>query len=167
MAQTDYLLLIDGIQGESKQEGTELPANCIDIESWSWGGTNSGSYDVGGGGGAGKVSMQDFHFVCKNGKATAQLMKAMVTKAHPATGKLFCRKGGGDANTYIYYQVDFDFLTISSCQEGGANGSDLLPHVQISFNYKKFTLDYKEQGDDGTVQSAAKASYDQSTGTGA
>ncbi len=163
MAQTDYLLLIDGIQGETKQEGF---VNYIDIESWSWGGSNSGSYDTGGGGGAGKVSMQDFHFVCKNGKASAQLFKAMFCKSHPATAKLVCRKGGGDATTYPYYTVDFEYLTIASCQEGGSNGSDLLPHVQISFNYKKVSVDYSEQGDDGTVQSAAKSSYDQSTGVG-
>jgi type VI secretion system secreted protein Hcp len=161
MAQVDYLLLIDGIQGESQQQNY---TNHIDIESWSWGGTNSGSFDVGGGGGAGKVSMQDFHFVCKNGKATAQLFKAMCCKTHPASAKLICREGGGGETTYEYYLVDFEYLTISSCQEGGANGSDIKPHVQISFNYKKVAADYKEQQLDGSVQSAAKFSYDQSTG---
>ncbi len=163
MAQSDFLLLIDGIQGESAQQDY---TNYIDIESWSWGGTNSGSYDVGGGGGAGKVSMQDFHFVCKNGKATAQLFKALVTKAHPATAKLVCRKGAANETTKPYYVVDFEFLTIASCQEGGSNGSDLLPHVQISFNYKKVSIDYSEQDTAGDLVSAAKASYDQSTGVG-
>jgi len=161
MAQTDYLLLIDGIQGESKQQGYD---NYIDIESWSWGGTNSGSYDTGGGGGAGKVSMQDFHFVCRNGKASEQVWKAMITKAHPASAKLVCRKGGGADTTYEYKIISFTYLTISSHQEGGANGSDLLPHVQISFNYKEVESEYKEQDDKGEVKTAAKAKYNQSTG---
>jgi type VI secretion system secreted protein Hcp len=163
MAQTDYLLYIDGVQGETKQEGY---ANYIDIESWSFGGTNSGSFDVGGGGGSGKVSMQDFHYVCKNGKSTAQVFLKMVTKAHPANAKLVCRKGGGGDTTYPYYVVEFTNLTISSFQEGGSNGSDLLPHCQISFNFEEVKVSYSEQDQQGQVQECATAKYNQSTGVG-
>jgi type VI secretion system secreted protein Hcp len=165
MAQQDFLLWIDGVNGESKQVGQDLPEKCIDIESWSFGGTNSGSVDTGGGGGAGKVSMQDFHFVCKSGKSAAEILYHMSAKTHIPKAKLFCRKGGGDGNTYIYEQYEFDNINISSYQVGGSGGSDLLPHCQISFNYQKNTMEYKEQQTDGTVQTAAKAWYDQSTGT--
>ena len=37
----------------------------IDIESFSWGETQSGTFAVGGGGGSGKISMQDFHSPCR------------------------------------------------------------------------------------------------------
>ena len=55
----DYFLQITGIDGEStdaKHKG------WIDVESWSWGETNPGVRATGGGAGAGKVQMQDFHF---------------------------------------------------------------------------------------------------------
>ena len=56
MAQVDYFLKLKGIDGEStdhKHKGS------IDIESWSWGETNSGTGHAGGGHGGGKVSIQD------------------------------------------------------------------------------------------------------------
>jgi type VI secretion system secreted protein Hcp len=53
MEAVDYFLKIDGIQGESKADRHK---DEIDIESLSWGETQSGIFAVGGGGGAGKVS---------------------------------------------------------------------------------------------------------------
>ena len=55
----DYFLNLGTVEGESadhKHKGE------IDLQSWSFGATNAGSFSMGGGGGAGKVSMQDFHF---------------------------------------------------------------------------------------------------------
>ena len=59
MAAVDYFLKLDGIQGESK---ADKHSDEIDVLSFSWGETQSGTFAVGGGGGSGKVSMQDFHF---------------------------------------------------------------------------------------------------------
>ena len=160
MAQGDYLLEIENIQGETKQEGY---TNFIDVESYSWGMSQQGSWAVGGGGAVGKASISDFSFACKPGKHTAQLMKAVVQGNHPNKAKLVCRKAGGDANTYEYYIVEFENLIISGVSESGAGeGSN---YASVTFAFKKVTFDYKEQLNDGTVQSAAKASYDQSTGT--
>ena len=53
MAAVDYFLKIDGIDGESMDSTF---AKNIDVQSWSWGETNSGSMSSGtGGGGVGKV----------------------------------------------------------------------------------------------------------------
>ena len=74
MAAVDYFLKLDGIDGETKQKGHEKE---IELESWSFGETNAGTFSAGGGGGAGKVSMQDFHFVMSNNKASPKLMLAL------------------------------------------------------------------------------------------
>ena len=71
MAQADYYLKIDTIEGESEAVGFEKQ---MQIESWSFGANNSGSSNIGTGAGTGKVSMQDFHFVIKNGKASVTLI---------------------------------------------------------------------------------------------
>lgn len=65
----DYFLKIDGIQGEStdaKHEGE------ISTLSWSWGETQATT--PGAGGGAAKVSMQDFRFSKAVDKTSPKLM---------------------------------------------------------------------------------------------
>jgi type VI secretion system secreted protein Hcp len=81
MAQVDYFLKFDGIKGESADAKHK---DEIDIEAWSWGETNAAGPATGGGGGAGKVSMQDFHFVMRMNTASVSLMKAC--HAHRAQG---------------------------------------------------------------------------------
>ena len=71
-------LKIDDIKGESTD--TAHPDE-IDILSWSWGETNSGSH-TGGGGGAGKVSMQDFHFTMEYNKASPKIMESLANGQH-------------------------------------------------------------------------------------
>ena len=48
----------------------------IELLDWSWGETNSGTHSASGGGGAGKVSMQDFHFVAKSSAGELDLTAA-------------------------------------------------------------------------------------------
>ncbi|HVQ74408.1 MAG TPA: type VI secretion system tube protein Hcp, partial [Candidatus Binatia bacterium] len=50
----DMFMTVDGIEGESK-DGSHK--NEIDVLSWSWGLSQSGTGHVGGGSGSGKVSV--------------------------------------------------------------------------------------------------------------
>src|SRR5262245_30104523 len=87
MAAVDYFLKIDGIRWESKADRHK---HEMDIESFSWGETQSGKFAVGSGGGAGKVSIQDFHFTMRVNKASPTLFLACAQGDHikNATGKL-------------------------------------------------------------------------------
>jgi len=153
----DYFLKIDGIPGES-QDAKHV--NEIDLESWSWGETQSGTSAQGGGGGAGKVSMQDFHFVMKVNKASPKLFGACATGAPVTSAILTCRKAGKGQQEYLIWT--FTDLLISSYQTGGSTGQD-VPVDQISFNFSKIEVSYKEQNKDGTLGGAVKASYDVKT----
>lgn len=156
MAAVDYFLKIDGIAGEStdaKHKGE------IDIESWSWGATNSGSHAVGGGGGAGKVVMQDFHFVMRENKASPILMIACATGQHIKSAQLTCRKVGTDQQEFL--TIKFSDLLVSSYQTGGNNtGGGVIPTDQIALNFSKIEYEYKAQKPDGTLDSPAKAGWD-------
>lgn len=155
MAATDFFLKIDGIEGEShdsKHKGE------IDLQSWSWGETQSGTSAGGGGGGGGKVSMQDFHFVMTVNKATPKLILACAGGDHIKEAILTCRKAGGNQEEYLKYT--FSDVLISSYQTGGSGGSDIIPTEQISFNYAKVEVEYKEQKPDGTLGGAVKAGWD-------
>src|SRR5262245_33118469 len=113
MAAVDYLLEIDGIKGESGD--SKLPGT-IEIESFSWGATNSGSHSTGGGGGAGKVVYQDIHFVTGVNKSSPALMLACASGQHIKKAVLHVRKQGGTQEEY--YTLTMTDLLVSSFQEG-------------------------------------------------
>ena len=155
MSVVDYFLKIDGIPGESadaKHKGE------IDVESWSWGESQGGTMAFGGGGGAGKVSMQDFHFVMKVNKATPKLLIACATGEHIKKAELTCRKAGKEQQEFLKYT--FSDILISSYQTGGAASGSVIPNDQISFNYAKIEVEYKEQKPDGTLGGPVKVGYD-------
>lgn len=166
MASADYYLKIDTIEGESDAVGFEKQ---MQIQSWSFGASNSGSSKIGTGMGTGKVSMQDFHFVIENGKASVQLFLATCKGNHIPQAILSCRKTGGDGTPYTYYKVTFKDLVISSFNTGGSEGSGALPTEQISFNFTAITHEYFQQKPDGSVSLTNTVSYDTKKvqGTGA
>ena len=155
MAAVDYFLKIDGIEGESadaKHKGE------IDLDSWSWGETQGGTMSFGGGGGAGKVQMQDFHFVMKVNKAAPKLIVACASGEHIKKAVLTCRKAGKEQQEFLKYT--FTDVLVSSYQTGGAASGSVIPSDQISFNYGKMEVEYKEQKADGSLGGAIKAGWD-------
>jgi type VI secretion system secreted protein Hcp len=154
MALVDYFLKIEGIEGESpdaKHKGE------IQLESFSWGATNSGTMAYGGGGGAGKVQFQDFHFTMKTNKAAPKLMLACATGEHIKKATLIGRKAGKEQQEYM--KVEFSDLLVTSFQAGAHGGSDTIPIDQISLNFSKLEWTYKEQKPDGTLGGQTKAGY--------
>lgn len=155
MALFDAFLKIDGIEGESadaKHKGE------IDLHSFSWGESNAGTFSVGGGGGAGKVSMQDLHFTMKINKASPKLFLACASGEHIKKANLTCRKAGKDQQEFLNYTLS-DIL-ISSYQTGGSSGGSEVPMDQISLNFSKIEMEYKEQKADGTLGGAIKGGWD-------
>jgi type VI secretion system secreted protein Hcp len=155
MAAVDYFLKIDGIDGESADKTHK---GEIDLESWSWGETQTGGMAFGGGGGSGKVAMQDFHFTMKVNKATPKLIQACASGQHIKEAILTCRKAGGQQEEFLKYT--FNDILLSSYQTGGSGGAEIIPTEQISFNYTKMKCEYKEQKADGTLGGAIAAGWD-------
>jgi type VI protein secretion system component Hcp len=75
----EMFLKIDGINGGSTAAGHE---GEIELQSFNLGLTNTGSSDTGGGGGAGKVVFQDFHFTSQVGVQSPQIFAGAVTGRH-------------------------------------------------------------------------------------
>jgi type VI secretion system secreted protein Hcp len=151
MAAVDYFLKIDGIQGESKDDRHK---DEIDIESFSWGETQSGTFAAGGGGGAGKVSMQDFHFTMPVNKASPALFLACAQGNHIKNAILTCRKGGREE----FMKVTMNDVLVSSFQMGGAGG--VVPTDQISLNFAMIEVEYKEQDATGKLVGSIKKWFD-------
>jgi len=155
MAVVDYFLKIDGIKGESQADGHK---DEIQLESWSFGATQGGTFAFGGGGGAGKVSFNDFHFVMKVNKSTPDLFIDCCIGKHIPSALLTCRKAAGKQETFVTWK--FSDLLISSYQTSGSGSSDVIPMDQISFNFTKVEFEYFEQDAKGIMKSAGKKTYD-------
>lgn len=149
----DFFLKIDGIEGESTDK---THANEIDVLSFSWGATQTGvAGGSGAGGGAGKVSMQDFSFMMQVNKASPILMLSCATGKHIKAATLTGRKAGGDQQEYL--KVTMSDLLVSSYQ---TSGSSETPMDSVSVNFSKIEFEYKPQKPDGTLDAPVKAGYD-------
>ncbi|MEW6209056.1 MAG: type VI secretion system tube protein Hcp [Acidobacteriota bacterium] len=158
----DYFLKIQGIEGESQDN---VHKGTIQLESWSFGESQTGSFAYGGGGGAGKVQMQDFHFTMKANKASPKLFLACATGEHIPQAILIARKAGKEQRDFLKWT--FTDLLISSFQTGGQANSDDIPMESISFNFAKAEVEYREQQPDGTLAGPVRASYDLKKAKGA
>src|SRR5918994_158291 len=158
MAAVDYFLKIDGIQGESldsKHKGE------IQLESFSWGETNLGTAPSAGGGGAGKVQMQDLHFVMQINKASPKLMLACASGKHIKQAVLTARKAGKAQQEFLVFK--FTDVLVSSYQTGGSQHAEVLPMDQVSFNFARIELEYRPQKADGSLDAPIKAGWDLKT----
>lgn len=155
MALFDAFLKIEGIEGESadsKHKGE------IQLESFSWSEHQTGTASHGGGSGAGKVAMQDFHITKKVDKASPKLMLACADGEHIKKATLTCRKAGKDQQEFMKWT--FSDVLVSSYSIGASAAGDHLPMEQVSVNYSKVEMEYKEQKADGTLGGTVKAGWD-------
>jgi type VI secretion system secreted protein Hcp len=155
MAAVDYFLKIDNVDGESKDSAH---GGEIELMSFSWGEVQGTLSGVGQGRSAGKVSMQDFHFVMNVNKASPKLMMACAGGDHLGQAVLTCRKAGAGGDPQEYLIWTFSDVMVSSYQTGGSGG-DVVPVDQISLNYSKVKVEYKPQKDDGSLDSAVKGGW--------
>jgi type VI secretion system secreted protein Hcp len=152
MAVVDYFLKIDGIDGESQDKTHK---NEIQILSFSFGATNSGTMAVGGGGGAGKVHFDDFSITKSVDTASPKLMLACANGQHIKNAVLTCRKAGKEQQEYLKYT--FTDLLVSKFWLGG---TEVVPTESVSLNFTKVEQEYKMQKADGTLGGAIKTGYD-------
>src|SRR5436190_7693794 len=131
-AASDYLLEIDGIKGESSDQKHK---DTIEIESFSWGVSQTGAHSSGGGGGAGKASFQDLHFTTRVSKASPLLFKRCATGQHIQKATLFVRKAGGQQQDYM--TITLTDVLVSSYRVGPDEDFDSVPTDQVSLNFAK------------------------------
>src|SRR5262249_2814201 len=127
------------------------------VESWTWGETNLSHTPQGGGLGAGKAAMQDFHFVMKVNKASPKLLDAVFTGMHFPTAVLTCRKAGGKQEEFLKYT--FTNLTVTSVVDRQTQ-ADSFPRQEFTLNFHKVECEYKEQKADGSLSAPVKTGWD-------
>jgi type VI secretion system secreted protein Hcp len=147
-------LKLAGVNGES---GDKVHKNEIDILAWSWGMSNTGSTHVGGGGGSGKVSVQDMSLTKWVDLASTTLMTSCCDGKHYDSAVLTVRKAGTTPLEYLV--ITLTEVMVTSVSTGGSGGEDRLTE-NISLNFRKFQVDYKEQTTTGAAGATPTMNWD-------
>ncbi|MCW7540745.1 type VI secretion system tube protein Hcp [Aquabacterium sp. A7-Y] len=149
----DMFLKIDDVKGESvdsKHKGT------IDVLAWSWGMSQSGTTHLGGGGGSGKVSVQDISLTKYVDKSSPTLMLACCNGKHYKEAVLTVRKAGEKPLEYI--KITMKEVLISNLSTGGSGGEDRLTE-NVTLNFAEFKIEYAPQKPDGTGEAVVEAAW--------
>jgi type VI secretion system secreted protein Hcp len=140
----DMFLKIEGVEGESIDT---YHKGEIEILSWSWGVTQSGSTTTGGGLGAGKVSVQDLSFTKRVDKASPALFLRCASGVHfPSVSLRFTRPEVTTGEDY--YVVTLYDVTVTRIQGerppvvGGSTDGG-IPTERVSLNFTKIEMDYR------------------------
>jgi type VI secretion system secreted protein Hcp len=139
----DMFIKIEGIKGESKDK---VFKGEIDVLSWGWGISQTGSFHHGGGGGTGKANFQDLSFTKWLDKSTPLLMLHCANGKHIPKAELFVRKAG--ENPLDYLVITMEKIIVGSYSTGGGHGEEKLTE-HITLNFAKVKVEYQEQNDKG------------------
>jgi len=150
----DIFLKLGDIEGDSADA---VHAGEIDVLSWAWGMTQSGTMHTGSGGGAGRVSVQDISFTKAVDRASPNLIKFCCNGASFPTATLTVRKAGDSPLEYLI--LELESVLITSVSLGGSGGEEQLTE-NVSLNFSKFKYSYTPQMDDGSGDAAIDAGYD-------
>ena len=147
----DVFLKIEGVEGESKdhKHGKE-----IDVMSYSWGLSQTGTMHGQGGGGAGKANFADMTISMPFNKASAHVALACATGKHFPKAVLTCRKAGDEQYDYLTYTMTD--VIVSNYSTGGAGE---VPVDSVSLNFAKIESEYFEQDAKGKVTKASTFGY--------
>jgi type VI secretion system secreted protein Hcp len=136
-------LKIDGIKGESKDKTHKEE---IDVLSWSWGLSNSGTFHMGPGGGAGKANIQDVSITKYVDAGSADIQLACANGKHIKSAVLTVRKAGETPLEYIILTLTDVLVTAHS--SGGSGGEDRLTE-NVTLNFTEVEYVYWTQAPTG------------------
>lgn len=151
---TDMFLKLGDIKGEAADKTHK---GEIDVLAWSWGASNSGNMHMGGGGGAGKVAVQDLSFTKYVDLASTEVFLSCCNGKHIPEATLVVRKAGETPLEYL--TITMSDVLISSYSTGGSGGEDRLTE-NVSLNFAKVKVTYKEQAKAGAQAKAPSVGWD-------
>jgi type VI secretion system secreted protein Hcp len=152
----DMFLELKGIDGET-QDDSFSKKKAIDVLAWSWGMSQSGSFHTGGGGGAGKVNIQDISVTKWVDLSSPLLMLYTSNGDHIPEGTLTVRKAGKTPLEYIV--IKMEKIMVTSVSTGGSGGEDRLTE-NITLNFARCEMKYVEQKDTGAKGTVKEYKWD-------
>ncbi len=114
MALVDYFLKIDGISGESTDAKHK---DEIEVESFSWGVSNTATAIGGGGAGAARPTFHDFAFTALVNKSSPNLFLKCASGQHIKQAVLTARTAGDKEQEFL--KITLSDVLVSSYQGSG------------------------------------------------
>jgi type VI secretion system secreted protein Hcp len=151
---SDMFAKIGDIKGESRDAEHK---DEIEVLSWSWGVSQTGSVAHGGGGGAGKATFHDFNFTHHIDKASPLLMKSCATGAHIPEATITVRKAGKAQQDYLIIKMTDVLITGVTLSVAGDEPSGA---ENVTLQTGKVDLEYKAQKADGSLDVGLHFKYD-------
>jgi type VI secretion system secreted protein Hcp len=138
------------IKGESK-----VKKDMIDLLSWTWGMTQTGTGHTGSGNTAAKVSVRDVSFTKYVDMSTPNLIK------YCCSGKALDKVtlAASKSTDWEYLVLEMQHVIVSSVTNGGAGQDEQLVET-VTLNFKAFTIKYTTQNDKGGKGPEVPASWD-------
>jgi type VI secretion system secreted protein Hcp len=151
---SQMFLKLDQVSGESSDQKHR---DEIDVLSWSWGLTQSGSTHSGGGGGVGKVSVHDLAFTKLLDIASPRLVLMCCKGNHVPKAVLTVRSSG--PTPLDYFTLTLDEVLVSSVSMAAMDDHG-RPAENVTLNFARFHFAYARQGKDGKLGVPVKAEWD-------
>src|SRR5688572_19469446 len=126
----DYFLKIDGVDGESTDDKHK---GEIEVESFSWGVSQTGTFSAGGGGGAGKAQFQDFKFTKVISKASPVLFQACASGQHIKQAVFVGRTAGNERGGNQFLKYTFTDILVSRYHDAGSVGGDVIDAAALKY----------------------------------
>jgi type VI secretion system secreted protein Hcp len=152
----DMFLDIKGEIGGEAQDAKHKGE--IDVLAWSWGMSQSGTFHTGGGGGSGKVNVNNLSFTKWIDKSTPLLMLHCSNGEHIDEAVLTVRKAGGK-EPLEYLILTMKKIMVVGVSTGGSGGEDRLTE-NVELNFAEVECSYTPQQDDGTADTAIDYAWD-------
>jgi len=149
----DIFAKIGDIKGESLDSKHK---DEVEVLSWFWGVSQSGSI-TGSGGGEGKASFNDFNFTHRIDKASPSLLKACATGNHIKEATITVRKAGKGQQEFLI--IKMNDVIITSVNPSGS-GEAAATAESVALQFAKVALEYKPQKADGSLDAALFFKYD-------
>ncbi|HET6469396.1 MAG TPA: type VI secretion system tube protein Hcp [Geminicoccaceae bacterium] len=146
----ECFLKFEGPELKGESVGSEHTEE-IDVLSWSWGASQSGTMHIATGGGAGKANVGDLTITKWCDKASPNLMQRCINGKHFEKATLTCRKAGGEA-PIPYLKIEMEKVLITSVQTSGSGSEDRFME-NVALNFATYKETYTPQKPDGTADS--------------
>jgi type VI secretion system secreted protein Hcp len=150
---TDIFAKIGDIKGESLDDKHK---DEIEVLSWSWGVSQTGSVATGSGGGSGKASFSDLHLTHYIDKASPVLLQSCAGGEHIKEATITVRKAGKGQQEYLV--IKMNDVIVTGVTHGGTGSDGSSENVTIAF--AKVNVEYKPQKPDGSLDAGIHFKYD-------
>lgn len=152
-----FIKLGDDIKGSTKDKAQ---SNNCDVLAYSWGMSQSGSFHTGGGGGAGKVNIQDLSFTKYQDDASTAIMMHCCTGKHIPKVTMLIRRAGGAIGKPGEKEVEITMskVIITSVSTGGSGGEDRFTE-NITLNFAEIKFENFKQDDKGITKTAGNLNW--------